>query len=557
MKRLSYVALIILGGICFPVLSHGDAYWVFFADRGDLDVSARIQAKRTSPDDPKNRGRRARILGPSRLFNEMDVTVYPPYVDDVASRVDRVRTVSRWFNAVTVDATPGSVDDLKGLPFVRAVEPVASFSRTVGPAQPSLAAPMRPEALSYGNSFDQISMVGVKGLHDLGYFGEGVMVGILDSGFDGLDHAAFDSLRVANSWDFIDRDDDITGDDHGTEVLAIMGGIDHGSLIGQAPHATYILARTEDRDTELRVEEDYWIAGIEWADSLGADIVNSSLGYNEFDDGFSYSYSDMDGRTARTTIAADLAVDRGISVITSAGNEGDNEWYYITSPADGFGVIAVGSVDRDKFVSTFSSRGPTYDGRVKPDFVALGEPVWTVDASSSSSYRFVQGTSFAAPSVSGAVALLLEVHPEWSPETVADSLRAYATSIAPDSLAGYGVIDAYASSGLKVEDSVSDGFVVYDPYPQPIEFTDAANRLYFPMDVPDKALLKITIYNFAGENVRSFGGDIEPGSLRERGSAPSWDGTNHTGDDVSPGVYFYSIELAGYGTHTGKIAVMR
>lgn len=557
MKRLSYAALIVFWGMCLPVLAYGDAYWVFFADRGDIDVHARIQAKRTSPDDPKNSGRRALILGPSRLFNEMDVTVYPPYVDDVAARVDRVRTISRWFNAVTVDTDPSSVDDLERLSFVSAVEPVASFRLTTRPEPPSLAMPMRPEALSYGNSFDQIDMVGVRGLHDLGYFGEGVTVAILDSGFDSLDHAAFDSLRVDNYWDFIDRDDDITGDDHGTEVLAIMGGIDHGSLIGHAPHATYLLARTEDRDTELRVEEDYWIAGIEWADSLGADVVNSSLGYNEFDDGFSYSYSDMDGRTARTTIAADLAIDRGISVITSAGNEGDDEWYYITTPADGFGVIAVGSIDRDNFVSSFSSRGPTYDGRIKPDFVALGEQVWTIDASSSSSYHYVQGTSFAAPSVSGAITLLLEVHPGWSPATVADSLRAYATSVAADSLAGYGVIDTYASSGLKDEGSVSDGFVVYDPFPQPIEFTDAANRLYFPMDVPDNALLKITIYNFAGENVRSFGGDIEAGSLRERGSAPSWDGTNHTGDDVSPGIYYYRIELAGHGTHMGKIAVMR
>ncbi|MCE5250104.1 S8 family serine peptidase [bacterium] len=555
MRRIALFIFMVL----FAHEIHADTapWWVFFTDRGNIDAERVIAAKIVSPAEPKNLCRRARLFGKNRMYDETDVPVNPDYIAAVTEHAERLRTVSRYFNGVTVDLDDKGIAAVKKLPFVKAVEPVARFGKPLEPA----AAPIRlekPQVFDYGNSYEQLVMVGIPSLHNLGYLGNGIRVAILDSGFENLQHTAFDSLTVTNRWDFVDGDGDIGGDDHGTEVLSVMAGLDHGSIIGAAPYASYMLARTENRKTELRIEEDYWIAGVEWADSLGVDVINSSLGYSEFDD-FKYSPQDMDGKTARTTIAADIAVEHGIVVVTSAGNEGDAPWYYITSPADGFGVIAVGSVNRDGVVSSFSSRGPTVDGRVKPDFVALGEQVWVVQSSGSVSYHYTSGTSYAAPSVSGAVALLLEINPFWTPPVVVDSLRASAKAAGPDSLYGYGRIDAYAASGLKGQEPVVSAFRVYDPFPQPLVFSSIDNRIFFPMDVPESGnMLSIKIYTFSGENIKTIEEPVEKaGSLRTRDEAPFWDGTNFTGEKVASGVYYYTVRLAGYSGHTGKIAVIR
>jgi subtilisin family serine protease len=342
-----------------------------------------------------------------------------------------------------------------------------------------------------------------------------------------------------------------------------MAANDPGFMIGTAPHASYALARTEIRAGESRVEEDNWVAAVEWADSLGADIINSSLGYFKFDDGFSYTYEDLDGMTAVTTIAANIASAKGIVVVNSAGNEGNAAWHYVTTPADGFEVIAVGAVDRSGIIATTSSRGPTADGRIKPEFVALGSNVLVIQPGSASSYQYQNGTSFASPAVAGAVALLLEVNPSWGPAEVREALMAHASRAGnPDTAGyayGYGAIDALASSGIEVPEPPVAAFNAYNPYPQPVRFRSGADRIYFPVDVPEAGVvLTISIFSFGGDLVSRIE-DTLPGSgeLHDRGEAPSWDGTNFTGDDVAPGVYFYSIELAGYGAHQGKIAVIR
>jgi subtilisin family serine protease len=190
--------------------------------------------------------------------------------------------------------------------------------------------------------------------------------------------------------------------------------------------------------------------------------------------------------------------------------------------------------------------------------MALGENVRVV-GSSRNTYTFGTGTSYASPAVSGAAALLLQAHPEWTSEALYDSLRASATSIAADSLGGYGVINAFVASGLTDEETAVTGFRTYHPYPQPAVLNSASPRVYFPMDVPEGGKkVVIRIYAFSGENVKTLENEIDsPGSYRDRTGAPSWDGTNYTGDEVAPGIYFYTIQLAGYGSHSGKIAVMR
>ena len=542
--------------------------WVFFTDRGAVDVSKNVAAKAASFDEPKNQGRRARVLG-SAMFDERDLPVNPEYIAAVAEIAGSVRTVTRYFNGVSVNLDESGIEKAKRLPFVKEVRQVTRFRRSPEPTtKPALPENIRGKTadLSYGNSFNQLNTVGVIKLQNLGYYGDGIRVGILDSGFENLGHPAFDSLRVTNTWDFLDHNADVSGDDHGSKVLSIMAALDRGKMIGAAPHATYLLARTEIVETidngDYRVEEDYWVAGLEWADSLGADVVQSSLGYTDFADGTSYTYSDLNGRTAITSIAADIAVDKGIVVVNSAGNEGDKAWYYVVTPADGKRVIAVGSVylgnDLKPVVSGFSSRGPTPDNRKKPDFVALGENVLIVDPSGAG-YTTGRGTSYSSPAVSGAAALLLQIHPEWNPAALYDSLRVTATSAGADSLAGWGLIDAFKASGLSGEESPVTGFHVYAPYPQPVQFAQTSTRLYFPVDIPASGKrVTVRIFNFAGENVKTIEGAISTaGSYRDRIGAPNWDGTNFTGDSVAPGIYYYSVKLDGYGEHKGKIAVMR
>jgi subtilisin family serine protease len=539
------------------------AHWVFFTDRGTIDTETAVAAKIASPSEPKNLSRRAALLG-GAIFDERDLPVNPAYIEAVAAIAGRVRTVSRYLNGVSVEADGYAVERIRELAFVTDVRPVTVFRR---PAEPEATAARKPsvaeraEGYSYGNSYEQISMIGIHELHNAGYRGKGIVIAVLDSGFDGLGHAAFDSLTVVGMRDFVDGDDDVTGDNHGIEVLSILAALDNGNMIGSAPHASYLLARTENvaNRVEERVEEDYWVAGIEWADSLGADVVNSSLGYTTFDDGTGYMYSDLDGDTAVTTIAADAAAEKGIIVVTSAGNEGDDDWYHMTTPADGDSVIAVGSVDADRIVSKFSSRGPTFDGRVKPDFVALGENVLAVDIRSRTSYKYVRGTSYAAPLVSGAAALLLEVNPGWDYGALRNALVASASPAGPDSLGGYGIPDVFAASGLEPLEPPVSGFRVYDPYPQPVTFSLTTRRIYFPVDIPvGGRTLTLRIFTFSGEMVQALESPVDvAGTLKNPSDAPSWDGTNYLGEDVAPGVYFFTIQLYGYEKRTGKIMVMR
>ncbi|MDP2984553.1 MAG: S8 family serine peptidase [Candidatus Latescibacter sp.] len=540
-------------------------YWVFFKDRGAVNVAREVSAKIVAADEPKNTGRRAKILG-SRIFDERDLPVNPGYIATVAKISGSIRTVTRYFNGVSVDLDAGALTRVESLPFVQSVRPVESFRapEKPAPALPSIkktpSGREKPAELSYGNSFEQINLINVIPLHNKGYLGDGIRIGILDSGFDNLGHAAFDSIRISHRWDFVGKDGDVGGDDHGAQVLSVMAALDRGNMIGAAPHATFLLARTEIiNEVDTRIEEDYWVAGLEWADSLGVDVVQSSLGYTDFSDGKSYSYSDMNGQTAVTTIAADIAVEKGIVVVNAAGNEGNQPWYYVTAPADGKKVIAVGSVNRDGRVSAFSSRGPTFDGRVKPDFMAMGEQVEVINGIGDS-YLSLRGTSFASPAVSGAAALLLQIHQDWTPAVLYDSLRVYARRAAPDTLYGHGILDAFAASGLKSAGPAAAQFKMYDPYPQPAVFSkDNRRLLYFPVDIPVSGkTLSIRIFNFIGENIKTIEKPMPAGgSFRGLTDAPSWDGTNFTGDAVAPGIYFYSIRLAGYSGYHGKIAVMR
>ena len=283
-------------------------------------------------------------------------------------------------------------------------------------------------------------------------YGEGVLIGIIDTGF-GIKHEALKNINIIAERDFINNDyntSDEKGEEgkgqetHGTQVLSIIGGYKEGNLIGPAFKSSFILAKTEIVKDEISIEEDYWIAALEWRDSIGVDIVNSSIGYGKFSDKDYYNASDMDGKTAMMTKAADLAFEKGMIVICSAGNEAFSEWKTVLAPADGFNVIAVGAVNSLKNRAGFSSIGPTTDGRIKPDVCALGVNVLTARPYNIIEYNRNDGTSFASSFVTGAAALLLSAHPNLTPQEIKEILKTTADkSKNPDNEKGWGIIDTY------------------------------------------------------------------------------------------------------------------
>lgn len=412
--------------------------WVFFSgkERGAAEkVSERAALRRRRADFADGESGRPISQG---------------YVREIERRGGKLRALFPWGNAASFSVHASRLDAISSLPFVKSVAPVAVYVRNKTGNLPS------PHSLAKSSAFKSDSsgygwhteMVGVPLAHDyikskkLGAPGNGVLMAFFDSGFR-LDHVAYarvrDSGQVKASRDFVDGgaavfDPDTTlssirspYDRHGAQTLAFAAAYHPGVYLGTAWGAKFALARTEDNAVESRVEEDNWAAAVVWADSLGADIISSSLGYR---DGFTdstenYTYPDMDGATTVISIAAAGAVKRGMVVVNSAGNEGVGTTLgTITAPADVDGVVAVGAVDQNRMLAGFSGAGPTYDGRMKPDVAAPGAWAPTVEPSDSAAYTVGSGTSFAAPIVSAITALILQANPGISEEEVRARLYA-------------------------------------------------------------------------------------------------------------------------------------
>ncbi|MBN2070965.1 MAG: S8 family peptidase [Candidatus Krumholzibacteriota bacterium] len=516
--------------------------WVFFSDHGEVESAE-------DEDQISGLGQAAarRIRKRSRL--ESILSDYRPvnttYVGIIHRYVIRIRTCSRYFNAVSVEARESDIDLLSGLSFVRKIEPVRTFRRKREEPASKIEAGVqsmndRSERLSekYGSSFDQLMLIESLDLLEAGYNGSGsitgndpVMICILDTGFD-LTHEAFSNLNVVDQYDFV-QGDTITSDEpgdytdqgrHGTAVLGTIAGYSEGNLIGPAWGAGYLLAKTEITGEEITVEEDNWIAGIEWADVLGADIVTSSLGYIEW-----YTTDLLDGETALCTIAADKAVSHGIIVVNSAGNFGYLGPVSIIAPADGDSVIAVGSVDRYGEIAWSSSHGPTADGRIKPDLVAQGVGVTSVSYQYTDQYYSYSGTSFAAPLIAGLCAQLLELHPQWSPIDVRDSLLASASRYEdPDNIYGYGIPRGYLASGL-YDGPVPDSVTIGPAYPNPFN-----EEVRIDLFLPEWERVDVAVYNLAGAIVRVL---VDGEYLRWERTI-GWDGADNNGDQVASGIYF-------------------
>jgi len=434
------ILLIVILVTILPADENG-RYWIYLKDKypfsknnlpglSDIPISERAIKRR-------------QLRGSGTIFDHTDLPLSRNYIDRLENMGIKIYRQSRWLNAVSCYLNGVDKEVVMNLPFVAMMEPVRTFIfRPAGKSEQQIL--QKPVSEDYGPSFNQNDMIGVPFAHEIGFHGEDVLISLFDTGFI-LDHEALQHIEVLAAWDFIYDDDNVADDDedvsgqqnHGTQVLSTLAGYAPGQLIGPAYASQFLLAKTDHLTLETNQDEDNWVAAAEWAEGLGADIISSSVGYI-----LDYSYEDMDGNTTAVTIAADLAVKKGVSVFCSAGNEGRSYWKYIIAPADGDSVIAMGGVRPDGSFWGTSSRGPTYDGRIKPDLVAQAQNVYCVNPRSTDRYTTLDGTSLSCPLGAGAGAIVLSINPSLTPMALRDSLVNNASQADnPDTLRGYGIID--------------------------------------------------------------------------------------------------------------------
>lgn len=449
-----------------PTLSPAPAQkvWVTFRDKGFSD-RASLQAAvagLAETSDPRTVNRRQLRRTRPGLFDETDLPVAATYLAAVEATGADVHVQSHWLNAVSVRATAEEIAAIRSLPFVASVEQVRGGKRRGVDESPTSTKAGSLRGF-YGLAQDQLTQINVPALHAQGFTGQGVVVGILDTGFR-TDHVVFHQpgheLQIVAAHDFIHNDANVgpeAGDDpdqhvHGTLILGCLASYKPDELVGGAYNASFILCKTEDVTSETPIEEDNYVAGLEFIESHGGDMATASLGYIDW-----YTQGDLDGHTATTTVAVNLATQNGLHVCNAAGNEGndgDPHTSSLIAPADALQVITCGAVFAWGDIVYFSSSGPTADGRLKPEVLARGVETYTVWPYDASGYAYASGTSLSTPVVACAVACLIQARPQWTVDQMRGMLFATASDQVayghPDPLfvRGYGIVNAAAAAAL-------------------------------------------------------------------------------------------------------------
>lgn len=549
--------------------------WVEFADKGEQgpgDLAAAL-ALAESNLSPGARARRIRAKV-TPIVDYLDLPIHAPYLDALTARGYQPYGASRWFNRVAVRASGARLLALAELSFVSRIDPVERAlpaarprgeleSGPVPPAHESTA--LRSTSISYGQTASAMGMMNVPAVHDSGYIGTGVLICVLDEGFNYFNkHEALRTqvIPAGRRRDFVEGDGVVVDTvvspgifSHGTWTLGCMAGNKVGTYVGSAYGASFALGRTEYSGSETPVELVWWGMGAEWADSLGADILSSSLGYNLFDNpSDNITYSMLDGHTSVISRAAEIAASKGILVVNSAGNDGNNPnvGYKIAAPADvnGDSMLAIGAVNSTGVRAGFSSKGPTFDGRIKPDLSMLGVSVPLVSASGNpNDYTALSGTSFSCPLVAGLAACLMQARPTWPPSLIILALRETASRATnPDTLIGYGI-----PSGIDALRWIPDTASVPAPTgtlglallgPNPMRADAGPARVRFALK-PDGGLFapaRLEVMDAQGRHVRTlFAGQVQ----RDRWTTAAWDGTDDDGRTVRAGVYFVTLHAQG------------
>lgn len=462
------ITLLLLSFIVFKAFPSQEHAWIYFADKPE---AAQYLSDPHSMLTDRAISRKLKYNIPVDL---RDVPVNETYISTVKGQTGiAVMAKSKWFNTVHVEGSMESINALADLSFVSRIE-YANKSLNKNAASNVSNKPKKDKlenvtTFNYGNAENQVTQIRTDALHDEGYTGKDIVIAVLDAGFPNVNNmTGFQRLRseglLLDGYDFVRRDADIyayKGSSHGTLVLSTMAGYVEGNFVGTAPDAAYYLFRTEEAEQETPVEESYWVEAAERADSLGVDVINTSLGYSTFDDPkYNYTTSEMNGEKAFISKGANIAVEKGILVVTSAGNEGNSPfWGVITAPADA-NVLTAGAVNANGEYVSFSSRGPTADGRVKPDVMTQGAASAVIN--SNDVISTANGTSFSAPILAGSAASLWQAYPDKTNIELMQMIRESASLYsAPTSKMGYGIPDFGKILEQKSPQDPSDDFKIF------------------------------------------------------------------------------------------------
>lgn len=526
MKRL--FTLLVFLGFCFSIKAQvaPDKYWVQFTDKNNTPYSI------NKPEEFLSERAIQRRQDYGISIDQYDIPVNPSYLQAVAQTGATILYPSKWLNGVTVEVTSQSVlQAIEALPFVQKTrvledDPIKQrikeemyFSDNFTPVSEEKHA-----RSYYGYATPQIQQLNGIALHTLGFKGQGMWIGICDAGYDYVDqHEAFQSMYEENRFlgakDFVYKNGVVyTDSSHGTSCLGLMAANVPDKYVGTAPLASYFLCRTENVNSENVLEEYNWVSAAEYLDSLGIDVISTSLGYITFDNSqFDHVYSDLDGETCVITIGSEIACSRGILCITSAGNDGGNAFPYISAPADGEHVLTIGAVGTDGERAYFSSIGPTYDGRVKPDVMAHGYGT-TVVSPGEGAYYDGSGTSFACPVLAGMATCLWQAKKELHASEIRDALRGSGNMTTPDNYYGYGIPDFMEALNALFLEENSDFVInsVISVYPNPSDgVVDVKLEIEGKADVKVYNQIGKLLYNNSITNGNNNGLDVFLSNLNE------------------------------------------
>lgn len=521
----SGVTLALIMVACVQLAYAQNRYMVFFTDKAGNGYSADNPSAFLS-ERSLNRRAHAHVTVTSE-----DLPVSESYLEVIRNLGIRVLHPTKWMNGVLVECQQADIATLEAQSFVSRTEYVAPGASPAGRISANTSKFSTPSTTRAGALSDtQLSMIGLDQLHAAGYRGEGILVAIMDAGFPGGDtnpfmQHLFDDNRVlvSSCYDYTTHSRNVfSQSNHGAHVWSIMAGYQADTFVGGAYKASYVLFVTEHAPTEYRVEEYNWLFAAERADSLGVDVINTSLGYTTFDDAsMDYTQSQMDGETSVIVRASSMAASKGMAVIVSAGNEGSSAWHTIGTPADGKQVLAIGAVTVDRVRSSFSSFGPSADQRVKPDVSALGTGVSLITPSGTLS--FGNGTSYSGPLVASLAAVLWQKFPSLQSTQLLDTLRAISSQYTnPDYELGYGI-----PNGASVITDVEPGHQQLGTHVYPNPF---ANRFLIRIDQSVQAPVAVQLVDARGQAVR---GQVYV--------TPHEEGIEVVTHDLKPGMYLIQI----------------
>lgn len=510
MNRFSYIFIALIFIFSQSNAQKGkNTYWVFFKDKGPkAETLLKTPEKFLSPYSILQKKKNNIVI------DMRDVPVEKTYLKDLQKAGAKILMVSKWFNGAVVEynkKTPDfkamctgvkSFHDARRVIFTNDEKQEICESEKITEQKEN----SQTTKLKYGNSKVQNLMLGIDYLHDKNIQGQGVRVMVCDGGFFGVDTSiafkkVWDENRMIGYKDFTRQESSMFKEgDHGTAVLSTIVANVPGIMIGTAPEASILLARTEVNDSETHQEEYNWIAAAEWADSIGVDIIHSSLGYSEFDKGNEdFVYKNVDGKTSMITLAAKIAASKGIIVTNSAGNSGNKKWHYITSPCDADSILCIGAVTADGSRSSFSSFGPTYDGRIKPEVMAMGSLTYVYKKSGKNlSCSQGYGTSYSSPIIAGMVACLKQAHHNAQNYEVIKAMTVSGNQAdKPDNSYGYGIPNSQKADSALTNFSVKSNFEAA----LGLKVSFDKNQVQFKGKLPESEDFEVTIFGVNGKQL--------------------------------------------------------